>query len=377
MANVDQKNLIPLCILEVLRKYSDPDHPLTHNIIADHLEEDYGISPRPERKSIGRNLENLKTQMDLDIEITPKGSYLVSHDFEDYEIRLLIDLVLSNKYISTIETRELVRKLKGLSGIYFKSYEENLLTIDEKKKTDKRDLYLKLQLINDAIKSGRDISFVLDEDAEYPDWLSGADYLKAGSSSDDSPDSFSREVQIKPEYLVLMNNRYYVAFKAIILKNIGGDLVEELAYCSLDEMNELDIVEHKQTSLPKNAKLLKRVDVSEAAVREMVGRDVLEYHEAGKIRADLLIDPPLLKQAIETLGEPVVVKDYPFPQKRVFIDVDRDTFIRFWLNHSTEIKLLGPKFEVSRLKHLLKIANDSLEDTEAIKNLLGIKTHNT
>lgn len=34
MANVDQKNLIPLCILEVLHKYSDEDHLLTHNMMS-------------------------------------------------------------------------------------------------------------------------------------------------------------------------------------------------------------------------------------------------------------------------------------------------------------------------------------------------------
>ena len=375
MANVDQKNLIPLCILEVLRKYSDPDHPLTHNMIADHLEEDYGISPRPERKSIGRNLENLKTQMDIDMEITPKGSYLVSRDFEDYEIRLLIDLVLSNKYISTIETKELVEKLKSLSGVYFKSYEDNLLTVDEKKKTDKRDLYLKLQLINDAIKSGHDIRFVLDEEVDYPSWMNARDYLETDPYSydyDDSDDVFNRNARIKPEYLVLLNNRYYVAFKALMLKNIGGDMVEELAYCGVDEMHDLEITEHEQFVLPKGH-LLEKVEVSEEAVREMVSRDVLESME--RLRADFLVDPPLLRKVTEALGEPVIVSDCTMglcSLKRVIIDVDRNTFERFWLNHMTEIKLLGPEFEINWLKQLVKMANESIEDAEIMKGLLGI-----
>lgn len=375
MANVDQKNLIPLCILEVLRKYSDLDHPLTHNMIADHLEEDYGISSRPERKSIGRNLENLKTQMDIDMEITPKGSYLVSHEFEDYEIRLLIDLVLSNKYISVIETKELVKKLKSLSGVYFESYEDHLLTVDEKKKTDKRDLYLKLQLINDAIESGCDICFVLDDKSDYPGWMITRDMLRDEISGNESAsdDEVDRHARIKPEYLVLMNNRYYVAFKAIVLINIGGDLVEELAYCSLDEMHDLSIVDHEAVILPKGAKLIKKVEVSEDAVREMVSRDVLESME--RIRADFRIDPPLLRKVKEALGEPVLVNDCstgPFLQKRVIIDVDRNTFERFWLNHMTEIKLLGPESEISWLKQLVKMANESIEDAEFMKDPHGI-----
>ena len=376
MANVDQKNLIPLCILEVLRKYSDPDHPLTHNMIVDHLEEDYGISPRPERKSIGRNLENLKTQMDIDMEITPKGSYLVSRDFEDYEIRLLIDLVLSNKYISTIETKELVEKLKSLSGVYFKSYEDNLLTVDEKKKTDKRDLYLKLQLINDAIESGCDICFVLDEKSKYPGWMITGDMLRDEISGNESAldDEIDRRARIKPEYLVLMNNRYYVAFMTINL-HFPADYYEELAYCGLDEMHDLSIYKHEPIQLPEDFSFAGREQISEEAVREMVSRGVLERLETGKIRADFLIDPPLLKKVTEALGEPVIVSDCTmglFSLKRVIIDVDRKTFERFWLNHMTEIKLLGPEYEINRLKQLVKKANESIEDAEIMKGLLGI-----
>ncbi len=374
MANVDQKNLIPLCILEVLRKYSDPDHPLTHNMIADHLEEDYGISPRPERKSIGRNLENLKTQMDIDIEITPKGSYLVSREFEDYEIRLLIDLVLSNKYISTIETKELVKKLKGLSGAYFESYEDHLLTIDEKKKTDKRDLYLKLQLINDAIESGCDIRFVLDEEAEYPSWMSANDWLKVYAGTHDYSDGSGRNAQIKPEYLILMKDRYYVAFKAILMKNIGGDLTEELTYCRLDEMHDLSIVDHEPVVLPKGISLPEKVEVSEDAVREMVGRGVLEQHGINKLRVDFFIDPRLTKKAEEVLGEAFLITEYPdlIPQTRMIIDADRNTFERFWWDHLAEIRPLGPPFEITRLMYMLNAAIESISDAERLKKSLGI-----
>ena len=119
--------------------------------------------------------------------------------------------------------------------------------------------------------------------------------------------------------------------------------------------------------------LAEKVEVSEEAVREMVSRDVLESME--RIRADFYIDPPLVRKVKEALGEPVLVSDCtsgPFPQKRVIIDVDRNTFERFWLNHMTEIKLLGPEFEINWLKQLVKMANESIEDAEIMKGLLGI-----
>ncbi len=379
MANVDQKNLIPLCILEVLRKYSDEDHLLTHNMIADHLVKDYGISPRPERKSIGRNLENLKTQLDIDIDITPKGSYLVSHDFEDYEIRLLIDLVLSNKYISVLETRELVSKLKGLSGIYFKSYEDHLLTIDEKRKTDKRDLYYKLQLINEAISNGHDICFELDKNADYPSWLLTAKcWLKDGitGEEDDYDEEEDRNAQIKPEYLVLLNNRYYVAFKTLVMKGLGVELVEELTYCGLDEMKQIRIVDHETVSLPKSCTLLDTVEVTEDAVREMISRDVLEHPERNMMRFDFLIDPPLERKARATLGEPFLRREETlglFSKIRMVVDADRETFERFWWQHPTEIWLLGPLFEVNYLKAWIEVARETMDDAEAYKKRMGIR----
>lgn len=375
MANVDQKNLIPLCILEVLKKYSDPEHPLTHNMIADHLVEDYSISPRPERKSIGRNLENLKTQMDIDIEITPKGSYLVCHDFEDYEIRLLIDSVLSNKYISAIETRELVSKLKGLTGVYFESYEEHLLTIDEKRKTDKRDLYLKLQVINDAIEGGCDLCFELDEQADYPNWMITRDVIEQLESGRkfDPFEKDDRKARIKPEYLILLNHRYYVAFKTIIQK-FPADYFEVLAYCGLDEINNLSIEEHEPYQLPEGFSLAGKTEVSKEAVREMISRDVIERPGSKKFRADFLIDPAFLKKTEAALGEAVLIKDYPgvIPQIRVIIDVDRNTFERFWWNNLTEIRLLGPEHEISWLKYLLAAAKETMEDADAFKKILGI-----
>ena len=58
MESLEPKKLALLRIWQILKQYSDCDHPLTQETIAHYLDHDYGIVM--ERKAIGRNLSLLK-----------------------------------------------------------------------------------------------------------------------------------------------------------------------------------------------------------------------------------------------------------------------------------------------------------------------------
>lgn len=51
MEGLEPKKMAPFHIWQILKKYSDAQHPLTQEQIGKHLEEDYGIVL--ERKAIG------------------------------------------------------------------------------------------------------------------------------------------------------------------------------------------------------------------------------------------------------------------------------------------------------------------------------------
>ena len=53
MESLEPKKLALLRIWQILKQYSDCDHPLTQETIAHYLDHDYGIVM--ERKAIGRN----------------------------------------------------------------------------------------------------------------------------------------------------------------------------------------------------------------------------------------------------------------------------------------------------------------------------------
>lgn len=58
MNNFEPKKLALIRILDILKFYSDVNHPLTQEEIIDYLESDYGIVI--ERKAVGRNISLLK-----------------------------------------------------------------------------------------------------------------------------------------------------------------------------------------------------------------------------------------------------------------------------------------------------------------------------
>ena len=100
--------------LHILQKYSDFNHPLTQDEIVEILDRDYGISI--ERKAVSRNLSLLK-EAGIEIESRRAGNYLETREFEDSELKLLIDGVLCSQHINPRQSSDLIEKLCKLSNL--------------------------------------------------------------------------------------------------------------------------------------------------------------------------------------------------------------------------------------------------------------------
>ena len=96
---MESKQTLIFRLYQVLSGYSDADHPLTQQKIIDILSDEYDLVV--ERKAIGRNVSFLK-EMGFEIEGDKKGIYLASRPFENAELRLLIDSVLSSSHINAV-----------------------------------------------------------------------------------------------------------------------------------------------------------------------------------------------------------------------------------------------------------------------------------
>ena len=156
MESLEPKKLALIRILQISQKYCDYDHPLKQEDIVRHLDDDYGIVI--ERKAISRNISLLR-EAGFEIESKRSGSYLGERDFTDAELRVLIDGVLSSKYISSKYSKDLIDKLCGLSNKYFRSHVNHIYTVGEWDKTENQALFYNIEIIDEAIEQKRQICF--------------------------------------------------------------------------------------------------------------------------------------------------------------------------------------------------------------------------
>ncbi len=189
MPGLEPKKLALLRIMQILEKQSDCDHPLTQEDILNYLETDFGIVI--ERKAVGRNLSLLK-EAGIDIESGKSGSYLASRTFDDTELQLMIDSVLSSKYIPVKQSRDLIDRLCSLSNKYFRRHIRNIHSINQRDKTEYKNLFYNIAVIDDAIESGRMVEY---------------DFNRYGTDKKLHKTSFQR---VSPYQMIIHNQRYYL-----------------------------------------------------------------------------------------------------------------------------------------------------------------------
>ena len=218
---LEPKKLALLRILQILEKYSDCDHPLTQDEIANYLSRDYGIEI--ERKAIGRNIALLEAA-GFDIEFTnKKGSYLVCREFDDAELRLLIDGVLASTHITAKHSKELIEKLCNLSNVYFRSHVKNIHSVGQWSKTDNNTLFYSISVVDEAIERERQVVFY---------------YNKYGTSGKLHHTSKPR---VSPYQMIIHNQHYYLMAFNERWKNV--------TFYRLDHITDICLCEEKATPM--------------------------------------------------------------------------------------------------------------------------------
>ena len=152
----DKKKLLILLILEILERNTDETHHLKQQEILHILDAEYGVVC--DRRSIKANVLDL-IDMGYDINMDD-GYYLASRDFEDAELRMLIDSVLFSKNISQTQGKRLIEKLKKLSSKYFSAKVSHVSALPDLNHTVNKQVLIVLDTLNDAIDQGKKVLFM-------------------------------------------------------------------------------------------------------------------------------------------------------------------------------------------------------------------------
>ncbi|MBR3640580.1 MAG: WYL domain-containing transcriptional regulator [Oscillibacter sp.] len=189
MDGMESKKLALIRIWQILKEYSDYDHPLTQAEIAEKLGKEYGIVI--ERKAIGRNLSLLE-EAGVEIEQRRAGCYLAEREFEDSELHMLIDGVLSSKHITARHSKDLIERLCALSNRYFRASVKHIHSVNDWSKTDNQALFYNIELVDAAIGRKKQLHY---------------DYNKYGV---DKKLHKTSQQYVSPYLMVLHNQRYYL-----------------------------------------------------------------------------------------------------------------------------------------------------------------------
>jgi predicted DNA-binding transcriptional regulator YafY len=150
------KKMLNMLILDILREYSDENHKLTQQEIIRLLKSNYDMEC--DRRSVKNNILCLN---ELGYDISMEGGYyLVQREFEDAELRMLIDSVLFSKQLTQKQAKELIQKLCKQGNRYFSAKVSHISNLPQLQYADNKQMMYVLDTVNDAIAKKKKISFI-------------------------------------------------------------------------------------------------------------------------------------------------------------------------------------------------------------------------
>ncbi len=317
---LEPKKLALLRIAQILHKYSDEAHPLKQEDIAAYLSRDYDIEI--ERKAVGRNLSLLK-EAGYEIIATRNGCYLEKREFEDAELKLLIDGVLCSKHIATHHSKQLIEKLAALSNAYFRSHIKNIYTVNDWNKTQNYDLFLNIELVDEAIETGKQITF---------------SYNKFGA---DKKLHKSATHFASPYQMILHNQHYYLMALNEKWKNMG--------YYRLDKITQMQISDRPLTPL-------RTVDGFENGIDYKSFSSALPYMFTDTPeQIELLADNSVVDQIVDWFGYDIQIT----PQGdgvRVSVKSSPNAMTYWALQFAEHVEILSPPYLREKVRSILQNA---------------------
>ena len=319
--STEPKKLALLRIWQILQKHSDYDHPLTQEDIIKYLESEYGIEM--ERKAVGKNIADLR-DAGIDIGSRRAGSYIDSREFEDSELKLLIDGVLQSKHITARHSKDLIEKLCGLSNKYFRSHVKNVYSVNDWSKTENQALFYNIDVVDEAIATGKQVQY---------------DYNKYGVDAKLHKSSFQR---VSPYQLILHNQRYYL---------MGySDYWGNMTFHRLDRLSNMQIYDKPATPITSVKGYENGIDFKQiASTMPYMYTDTPE-------RIEFIAEEWIVDQMVDWFGMDIRMSKLPDVDKKVKVElVASPNAMEHWaLQYLNYVEVTKPESLRERIRESLE-----------------------
>lgn len=321
MSGFEPKKLAILRIWQILQTHSDYDHPMTQEEIIKHLKDDYGIEM--ERKAVGKNIADLR-EAGIDIGSRRAGCYLSSREFEDSELKLLIDGVLQSRYITAKHSKDLIEKLCGLSNKYFRSHVNNVYSVNEWSKTENQAIFYNIDIVSEAIASKKQVQY---------------DYNKYGIDAKLHKSSTQR---ISPYQLILHNQRYYL---------MGySDYWNNMVFHRMDRISNMLIYEEPATPITSVKGYENGVDF-----KRLTSSMPYMYSDTPE-RIELVVQEYVVDQVVDWFGKDIKMEKIPGEDKKVRVGlIASPTAMQYWaLQYLGAVEVTKPESLREKIREALR-----------------------
>lgn len=323
-----RQKLKPIYVLEILRKYSDEENPLTANEICDYLEQE-GISA--ERKSVYADIEALIDYgYDIVRSYAPKGFFLGCREFEEPEIYLLCDAVRTAKFITPKKTRELVSKMYSMLSKKQVKKRENNIYFKAQMKCSNEEIYYSIDKISKAISKGLQIRL---------------NYIST-ELNDRSFSQTVKQMQISPYALTWQDDHYYM---------VGNyHKYDNLLHLRLDRIESVEVLDIKSRHFSEVSEYKDFFDVADYTNK------LFGMHSGKLETVELCCKKDIAKQLADRFSQDIFItnvteEEFCFSYKAAI----SEALVTFIINYGDEVKVLKPEalkqMVVSRAEKVLKL----------------------
>ncbi len=309
MYGTGTKKMLNILILDVLKKYTDMDHRITQQEVLRILKREYDMDC--DRRSVRANIESLK---EMGYEIATEGGYaLVERDFDDAELRMLIDSVLFSRTLSKTQSKALIDKLKGMGSMYFSAKVSHVSSLPDLGHTDNAQAIYAIDILNDAIDKKKQVEFT---------------YNTYGTDFKLHPRREEPYV-VNPYQLVANNGRYYL---------IGNyDKYANVSHYRLDRMTSIRMLDSKSKPMKQVEGLEKGLNLPKHMAEHI-------YMFSGEsVVVTMRAETHLMSELVDWFGKNFKILDKDEDYLTIQVACN-ERAMHFWaLQYGPYVEILSPK----------------------------------
>lgn len=318
MAKSSNQKLKLLYLIKLFTEKTDEAHYVTMPEIISYLE---GHDIKAERKSIYDDVELLRTY-GFDIVLVKEGKYfcyyLASRQFELAELKLLVDVVQSSKFITEKKSTELIGKLESLASRYQAGELQRYVYVKSRVKTMNENIYYNVDAINDAINKNVQINF------EYYEWTLKKQ-LRKKSNGD--------KTGISPWALIWDDENYYmVAFdqKDGVMKHYRVDKIRKITLTDVPRLGREEFGNDNPA---------------------LISKKLFGMFGGEKVNVAMEFTNNMIGVVMDRFGKDVFIVPKDDEHFTIHVDVEvSNMFIGWVIGLGEGVKVTGPEAVVERIK---------------------------